>query len=209
METSTEPLIFYQNVSTSKELRDAANEAEVLLREYGIEMSMRPDVYQAKVNAEKNIKASGLKLNPEEERLVEKLLLDGKRAGLNLPEKERKELEKLKKELSQVCVEFSVSFNLDSRHFLANVRMDRKTLTRRMCAFECSDLTSHATHEGFITRVVLVSPSKSSRAFLKMLSLVIPNEKRVEKLSMMSPSKLRISSHWWASMAYCGCPRLT
>ena len=110
METLTEPLIFYQNVSTSKELRDAANAAESLLREYGIEMSMRLDVYQAKVNAEKNIKASGRKLNPEEERLVEKLLLDGKRAGLNLPETERKELEKLQKELSQICVEFSVSF---------------------------------------------------------------------------------------------------
>lgn len=109
METLTEPLIFYQNVSTSKELRDTANNAEVLLREYGIEMSMRLDVYQAKVNAEKNIKASGRKLSPEEERLVEKLILDGKRAGLGLPHKERKELEKLKKELSHLCVEFGVS----------------------------------------------------------------------------------------------------
>ena len=116
METLSEPLLFYQNVSTSKELRDSANAAEVLLREYGIEMSMRLDVYQAKVNAEKNIKASGRKLNPEEERLVEKLVLDGKRSGLNLPEKERKELENLQKELSQICVEFSVSLVLYSLH---------------------------------------------------------------------------------------------
>lgn len=71
---------------------------------------MRLDVYQAKINAEKNIKASGRKLNPEEERLVEKLLLDGKRAGLDLPDEERKQLEKLKKELSQVCIEFKVRF---------------------------------------------------------------------------------------------------
>jgi len=114
MEAHTEPLLFYQNVSTSKELRDAANTAEVLLREYGIETSMRLDVFQAKVNAENNIKASNHKLNPEEKRLVEKLILDGKRAGLSLPEKERKELEKLQKELSQTCVEFSVSFTLSS-----------------------------------------------------------------------------------------------
>ena len=120
METLTEPLLFYQNVSTSKELRDAANAAEVLLREYGIEISMRLDVYQAKVNAEKNIKASGRKLNPEEERLVEKLLLDGKRAGLDLPDKERKELEKLQKELSQTCVEFSVSLALESSHYYSS-----------------------------------------------------------------------------------------
>ena len=117
MESLSEPLLFYQNVSTSKELRDAANAAEVLLREYGIGISMRLDVYQAKVNAEKNIKASGRKLNPEEERLVEKLVLDGKRAGLDLPEKERKELEKLQKELSQICVEFSVSLSLDSFYY--------------------------------------------------------------------------------------------
>ena len=117
METLTEPLLFYQNVSTSKELRDAANDAEVLLREYGIETSMRLDVFQAKVNAEKNIKASGQKLNPEEKRLVEKLILDGKRAGLSLPEKERKELEKLQKELSQTCVEFSVSFTFGSLYY--------------------------------------------------------------------------------------------
>ena len=112
MDTLTNPLTFYQKVSTSKELRDASNNAKVLLREYGVEISMRLDVYQAKVNAEKNIKASGHKLNPEEERLVEKSLLDGKRAGLNLPDKEREELEKLKKELSQTRTEFSVSFAL-------------------------------------------------------------------------------------------------
>lgn len=132
METQTEPLLFYQNVSTSKELRDAANAAEVVLREYGIEMSMRVDVYQAKVNAEKNIKASGRKLNPEEERLVEKLILDGKRAGLDLPDKERKELEKLQKELSQTCVEFSVSTRSELVVLLLKLRINRKTLTRRM-----------------------------------------------------------------------------
>jgi Zn-dependent oligopeptidase len=132
METETEPLIFYQNVSTSKELRDASNAAEVLRREYGIEMSMRVDVYQAKVNAEKNIKASGRKLNPEEERLVEKLVLDGKRAGLDLPEEERKELEKLKKELSQTCVEFSVSFVPGLPHRLLRIHLNRKTSTKRM-----------------------------------------------------------------------------
>lgn len=132
METLTEPLIFYQNVATSKELRDAANAAEKLLRDYGIEISMRLDVYQAKINAEKNIKASGIKLNPEEKRLVEKMILDGKRAGLDLPDKERKELERLQKDLSSTCVEFSVSLVSDVLERLLKIPMDRKTLTRRM-----------------------------------------------------------------------------
>lgn len=73
---------------------------------------MRLDVFQAKVAAEKNLKESGEwdKLSNEERRLVDKMILDGKRAGLALPEKERDELMALQKELSQTCLEFSVSF---------------------------------------------------------------------------------------------------
>ncbi len=107
-----EPLSFYQNVSPSKELRDASNEAESLVRDFGVESSMRLDVFEAKVAAEKHLKESGdwEKLSAEEKRLVDKMILDGKRAGLALPEKERTELTTLKKELSQICLEFSVSF---------------------------------------------------------------------------------------------------
>lgn len=73
----TEPLAFYQNVSPVKELRDASNEAESLVRDFGVESSMRIDVFNAKVAAEKNIKESGQwdKLSPEEQRLVEKMVL--------------------------------------------------------------------------------------------------------------------------------------
>ena len=109
-EAIAEPLSFYQNVSPSKELRDASNDAEVLVRDFGVESSMRLDVFQAKVAAEKNIKASGEwdKLSSEEKKLVDKMILDGKRAGLALPEKKRNDLMALKKELSQACLEFSV-----------------------------------------------------------------------------------------------------
>lgn len=71
-----EPLSFYQNVSPTKELRDASTEAESLVREFGVEASMRIDVFNAKIAAEKNIKDSGKwdKLTPEERRLVEKLV---------------------------------------------------------------------------------------------------------------------------------------
>ncbi|CAA7261352.1 unnamed protein product [Cyclocybe aegerita] len=109
----TEPLAFYQNVSPDKALRDASNDAESLVRDFGVESSMRLDVFTAKVAAEKNIKESGQwdKLSPEQQRLVEKMILDGTRAGLALPEDKRNELMALKKELSQVCLEFSKNFN--------------------------------------------------------------------------------------------------
>ncbi|KAI0059531.1 metallopeptidase MepB [Artomyces pyxidatus] len=106
-----EPLSFYQNVSPEKDLRDASNDAEVLVRDFSVESSMRIDVFNAKLAAQRNIEKSGRKLNAEEQRLVEKMVLDGTRAGLALPEAARNELMELKKELSQVCLEFSKNFN--------------------------------------------------------------------------------------------------
>ena len=70
---------------------------------------MRLDVFRAKQAAERNIEKSGKKLSPEEKRLVEKSIQEGTRAGIALPDEKREELKKLKKELSQTCLEFSVS----------------------------------------------------------------------------------------------------
>ena len=109
LETHSEPLSFYRNVSASQELRDASTKANDLVSDYGVESSMRLDVFRAKLAAEKNVKASGVKLSDEEQRLVDKMILDGTRAGLALPDAEREELMRLKKELSQACNEFRVS----------------------------------------------------------------------------------------------------
>ena len=130
IESITDPLSFYHNVSPKKELRDASNDAESLLLDYGVECSMRLDVFKAKVAAKENAEASGQwdKLSPEQKRLVDEMvdhfillvqcnavlseydpqILDGTRAGLGLPEEKRTELTTLKKELSQVCLEFDV-----------------------------------------------------------------------------------------------------
>ena len=130
----TDPVTFYHNVSPSKELRDASNEAEQLALDFGVESSMRIDVYNAKVAAQKNIEASGKKLNPEEQRLVEKMVQDGTRAGLALPEADRERLTVWKKELSQVCLEFSVSIFIQTISlWMSTLLMGyRKTSTRRM-----------------------------------------------------------------------------
>ena len=76
IEAITEPLSFYQNVSATKELRDASNEAESLVRDFGVECSMRLDVFKAKMAAKENDKASGQwdKLSPEQQRLVDKMV---------------------------------------------------------------------------------------------------------------------------------------
>ncbi|KIJ54259.1 hypothetical protein M422DRAFT_154020 [Sphaerobolus stellatus SS14] len=116
LETITEPLSFYQNVSPSKELRDASNEAEVLLRDFNVESVMRLDIFEAIKGAAENIEKSGAQLDAEQKRLVEKMLLDGKRAGLDLPEGKRTELTNLRKELSQTSLEFSKNFNEENGH---------------------------------------------------------------------------------------------
>ena len=82
-----------------KELRDAPNEAGALLRDYMVDASLGVDVLNANVAAEKNINASEKTLTPEEQRLVDKMIWEGKRGGLALPEDEREELKKLQKTL--------------------------------------------------------------------------------------------------------------
>lgn len=114
LENGTAIITFYQHVSPNKELREAANAAEVLVREYSVEAGMRVDVYKAKINAQKNCKNSPeewKKLTPEQHRLIEKMILDGTRAGLALSQKKRTELSALKKELTKFCLEFNRNFN--------------------------------------------------------------------------------------------------
>jgi Zn-dependent oligopeptidase len=89
LEGATEPLFFYQNVATSSKLRDAASSAEVMIRAFKIDSEMRLDLYQAMLHAKGHIDASNEKLSVEDGRLAEKMLLEGKRAGLALPEAER------------------------------------------------------------------------------------------------------------------------
>lgn len=135
VDTVMEPLSFYQNVSPSKELRDASNEAEVLLRDFSVEASMRVDVFDAIKGAAESVEKSGKQLSPEEKRLVEKMLLDGKRAGLDLPEEKRNELTEVCDLFYLECgFMFKTFFSRGSsrRNFLKLAWNSRKTSTRKM-----------------------------------------------------------------------------
>ncbi|KAI9567715.1 hypothetical protein HD554DRAFT_2205377 [Boletus coccyginus] len=123
----SESLAFYQNVSTDKELRDASTSAEERTRKFEIEESMREDLYKAKATAEANLRKTGTwdNLSAEQKRLVEKMLLDGKRAGLALENKEDKEkLKILKDQLSDACLTFRKNFNEENGHELEGVPED-------------------------------------------------------------------------------------
>ncbi|KZM28219.1 Saccharolysin [Ascochyta rabiei] len=99
---------FYNAVSTSKELRDASSEAEQLLDDFGIESSMREDVFQL---VDKVLKAKE-QLDPESQRLLEKDHKSFIRNGLNIPAGEKRDRFKaIKQRLSTIGIQFSKNLN--------------------------------------------------------------------------------------------------
>ncbi|KAF1838284.1 zincin [Decorospora gaudefroyi] len=102
---------FYNAVSTNKELRDASSEVEQMLDDFGIESSMREDVFYL-VNAVKNNKPT---LDPESQRLLEKEHKSFIRNGLSLPAgPKRDRFKEIKQRLSQISIAFQKNLNEES-----------------------------------------------------------------------------------------------
>ncbi|KAJ4291774.1 metalloendopeptidase [Kalmusia sp. IMI 367209] len=99
---------FYQAVSTDKALRDASTEAEKLLDDFGIESSMREDVFKL-VDAVLKKKES---LEPESQRLLEKDHKSYIRNGLSIPAgPKRDRFKEIKQRLSSISIEFQKNLN--------------------------------------------------------------------------------------------------
>ncbi|KAF2180573.1 metallopeptidase MepB [Zopfia rhizophila CBS 207.26] len=99
---------FYQAVSTDQKLRDASTEAEKLLDDFGIESSMREDVFNL-VDAVLQKKES---LDPESQRLLEKDHKAYIRNGLGVsagPKRDR--FKEIKKRLSEISIVFQKNLN--------------------------------------------------------------------------------------------------
>ncbi|EJD34813.1 zincin [Auricularia subglabra TFB-10046 SS5] len=107
-----ERLSFYQHVSSDGKLRDASTAAEGAIKDFDIEREMRIDLFEAAKDAAAS--AGPGALTGEDKRLADKILLQGRRAGLDLPESERKELEVLKKELSAQCIQFLRNYGTEN-----------------------------------------------------------------------------------------------
>jgi metallopeptidase MepB len=99
---------FYQAVSTDQKLRDASTEAEQLLDDFGIESSMRQDVFDL-VDAVLKKKEE---LDPESQRLLEKDHKGYIRNGLNVPAgPQRDRFKDIKKRLSELSIAFQKNLN--------------------------------------------------------------------------------------------------
>ncbi|ORZ38746.1 thimet oligopeptidase [Catenaria anguillulae PL171] len=95
---------FVQYFSPDKESRDASQAVTMKLEEFEIESSMREDLYLAVKHAAEKLPAG---LKKEDERLVERMLLQYERNGLALPVDKRNELKDIKKRISELAIQFS------------------------------------------------------------------------------------------------------
>jgi thimet oligopeptidase len=94
-----------KETNTSAAMRSAAENAVKAFQDWVVGIDYREDVYKAiKAFADTHPKLSG-----EDEKLLNETLRDYRRAGLELPPDQRKEVEQLRKELSKLGTDFDTN----------------------------------------------------------------------------------------------------
>ena len=94
-----------KETNTHPEMRAAAENAVKSFQDWAVGIDYREDVYKAiKAFADTHPKLSG-----EDEKLLNETLRDYRRAGLDLPPDQRKEVEQLRKELSKLGTDFDTN----------------------------------------------------------------------------------------------------
>ena len=111
MSLETHIIGFYQAVSTDGSLRDASTEAEKRMDDFGIESSMREDIFQLVDEVFKKQK-DDQKLDAESRRLLEKDHKGYIRMGLGIPAgPDRDRFKEIKKRLSELSITFQKNLN--------------------------------------------------------------------------------------------------
>jgi thimet oligopeptidase len=94
-----------KETNTNPAMRSAAENAVKAFQEWAVGIDYREDVYKAiKAFADTHPKLTG-----EDEKLLKETLRDYRRAGLDLPPDQRKEVEQLRKELSKLGTDFDTN----------------------------------------------------------------------------------------------------
>lgn len=102
LDNDTSLFIFMQYVSTNAKERDDARAADEAVTNWSIEVGKREDLYKA-VKAYADTKP---KLEGEQKRLLDFTMRDYRRAGMMLPEDQRKKLTEMEIEMNKLGIEF-------------------------------------------------------------------------------------------------------
>lgn len=104
---------FPSSVSPDKAARDASTAAKKTISEFSIDTFAREDLYQAIMA----YKAKGEKLEPIDQRLLDKTVELFERNGLELSPEKREQLKTLKKRASELCVKANQAMNEECAKF--------------------------------------------------------------------------------------------
>jgi thimet oligopeptidase len=110
-----------KETNTNPAMRTAAENAVKTYQEWAVGVDYREDVYKAiKAFADTHPKLTG-----EDEKLLKETMRDYRRAGLELPPDQRKEVEQLRKELSKLGTDFDTNIvNSTAPVMFANADLD-------------------------------------------------------------------------------------
>lgn len=112
--TLESPLDFLQHVSPDKAIRDASVAAEKKLSAFGVEISMKKDLFDNVCTFKEKIGLDGL--TEEQKRWVEKTIIAGRRSGLHLGKETRDAITAIKKKIADLGTQFSFNLNEDTSH---------------------------------------------------------------------------------------------
>lgn len=108
---------YVKNFYTNRELRDTATELSKEIDKFLIDIYQNKEFYQAVNNYYLNIFQKE-NLTHEEKRYVEHMMRDFRRMGMHLDDGELEEVKAMKKELSDLCSEFSKNLNDENTSFV-------------------------------------------------------------------------------------------
>ncbi|XP_019937089.1 neurolysin, mitochondrial isoform X1 [Paralichthys olivaceus] len=117
--SSRHVLDFPQYVCPSKEVRSASTEADKLLSEFDVEISMREDVFKRITTLQRKFQDD---VSPEEKRFIDRLVTLGKRRGLHLSKDIQEEIKRTSKLISELSIEFNQNLNEDNTFLLFSER---------------------------------------------------------------------------------------
>ncbi|XP_061788025.1 neurolysin, mitochondrial isoform X2 [Nerophis lumbriciformis] len=109
--SSRSALDFPQYVCPSQEVRSASTEANKKLSEFDVELSMREDVFQGIAALQKKLPEN---ISTEEKRLLERLVMLGRRNGLQLSPETREQIKSMSKLIGELTIEFNKNLNEDN-----------------------------------------------------------------------------------------------